>query len=275
MNMDDAAPNGEWPERNDETREIWDTNAEWWDDRIGDGNSFQDVLIEPATERLIEIAPGTMVLDIGCGAGRFSRRMAELGATVLATDYSERFIARARARTPGTMRNIEYRVLDATDLQQLHALGSGCFDGAVATMCLMDMCRIEPLMSALPTLLKPGGWFVFSIIHPCFQPADTCKFAESVEADGRLFVRRGVKVTIYATPTAYRGIGIVGQPRPQWYFHRPLHTILGAGFRHGFAVDGFEEPHFPERPDDKRYLMWENLPEIPPIIVVRMRLLAR
>ena len=35
----------------------------WWDDRIGEGDDFQTLLIEPATERLLEIAAGDTILD--------------------------------------------------------------------------------------------------------------------------------------------------------------------------------------------------------------------
>ena len=87
----------EFPEQAEENRRIWDANARWWDDRIGDGNGFQTLLIEPATERLLEIAEGDTILDAACGAGRFARRMAELGARVVALDYSAEFIARARS----------------------------------------------------------------------------------------------------------------------------------------------------------------------------------
>ncbi|NLC57354.1 MAG: class I SAM-dependent methyltransferase [Armatimonadetes bacterium] len=260
---------------NEEVRRIWDRNAEWWDDRIGDGNRFQCQLIEPATERLLEIQPGSVVLDVACGAGRFGRRMAELGAHVVAIDLSRRFIERAVARTPEHLRNIEYHVVDATDASALRALGAGRFDGAVATMALMDMAAIEPLFSALPTLLKPGGWFVFSLMHPCFQTPEASRFAVSTEREGEFEVRNGVQVSQYLTPRAWKGVGILGQPEPHYYFHRPLHLLLGCGFRHGFAVDGLEEPGLPPGAEDGRYLRWDHLPEIPPILVVRMRLCAR
>ena len=80
--MNATSLSGEFPELSEDNRRIWDTNAFWWDDKIGDGNAFQEVLIEPAMERLLEIRPGDRVLDIACGAGRFARHMAELGATV-------------------------------------------------------------------------------------------------------------------------------------------------------------------------------------------------
>src|SRR5438067_12671961 len=89
----------EFPEQAEENRRIWDANAVWWDDRIGDGHDFQTILIEPATERLLKVVAGDTILDAACGAGRFARRMAELGARVVAFDYSAEFIARAREPT--------------------------------------------------------------------------------------------------------------------------------------------------------------------------------
>src|SRR5262245_6652856 len=97
--MHENTHKSEFPELADENRRIWDTNARWWDDRIGDGNDFQMFLIEPATERLLEISRDDVILDIACGAGRFARRMAELGGQVVAIDWSAEFIARARSRT--------------------------------------------------------------------------------------------------------------------------------------------------------------------------------
>ena len=96
--MNDSIP-PDFAEYTDRTREVWDRLAEWWDDRIGDGNPTQDLLLEPTTERMLELQPGERALDIACGAGRFARRMAALGAEVVAFDHSERFIRRARQRT--------------------------------------------------------------------------------------------------------------------------------------------------------------------------------
>lgn len=263
----------DFSEFNAEARRIWNTNAEWWDDKIGDGNAFQCELIEPATERLLRVSPGEMILDVGCGAGRFARRMAELGAYVVAFDFSERFIERAKKRTPPDVKNIEYHVADATDERQILALGVTRFDAAVATMVLMDMASIEPLMSALSKCLKPDGRFVFSVMHPCFQTAGISKFAEQFETNGQITVRSGVKVTEYLTPTAWKAQGIVGQPELQYYFHRPLSMLLEPAFDVGFVVDGMEEPAFKEGASERGGMRWRDIPEIPPVLVVRMRLL--
>ena len=151
--MNDPIP-PDFAEYTDRTREVWDSLAEWWDDRIGDGNPTQDLLLEPTTERMLELQPGERVLDIACGAGRFARRMAALGAEVVAFDHSERFIRRARQRTTENADRIDYRVMNASDPEALQSLGKEQFDAAVCTMGLMDMASIEPLISTLPACLS-------------------------------------------------------------------------------------------------------------------------
>jgi SAM-dependent methyltransferase len=258
---------------NRETQQIWDANARFWDDRFGEGNDFQRVLIGPATERLLALRPGELVLDAACGNGAFSRRMAELGARVVAFDFSAQFLERAKARTAeraDLADRIEYHLIDATDEAQLLALGVGSFDAAVCTMALMDMAEINPLLSAVSQLLKPGGRFVFSMTHPCFSTTTMRKAVEEEDRGGELVTTYAIKISRYITPTSGRGLGMIGQPVPQLYFDRPLGLILGACFAAGFVLDGLEEPVFPEGAEAKRPFSWENFREIPPVLVARL-----
>jgi 2-polyprenyl-3-methyl-5-hydroxy-6-metoxy-1,4-benzoquinol methylase len=260
---------------NRETRHIWDRNAAWWDKQTGEGNQFQQVLIGPATERLLGLRAGEMVLDIACGNGAFSTRMAQMGAKVVALDFSERFLERAKARTKEHVDRIEYKLIDATDEAQLLALGTRGFDAAVCTMALMDMVTIEPLVSALSQLLKAGGRFVFSVLHPCFNSSEGIRLvAEQEDRDGELMTLYSVKVSRYVRPSTWKGVGIPGQPTAQNYFHRPLSVLLGACFRAGFVLDGLEEPVFGEAVRAAGTVGWANFREIPPVLVARVRLVS-
>jgi 2-polyprenyl-3-methyl-5-hydroxy-6-metoxy-1,4-benzoquinol methylase len=262
----------EWRELSRQTRDLWNEIAPFWDDRMGDGNDFQRLLIGPATERLLEVQPGQAVLEIACGNGVFTRRLAALGASVVAFDFSEAFIRRARARTHLHAERIEYRVLDATDPDQLSTLGMARFDAAVCNMAFMDMADIEPLLGALPALLAPGGRFVFSVLHPCFNSVGSSKVAEEEDRAGELVNRLGVKVTGYITPVAQRGLGMIGQPTPQIYFHRPLSVLVNACFDAGFMLDRLEEPVFREDSQPTYPFSWLNFREIPPVLIARLRM---
>ena len=123
------------------------------------------------------------------------------------------------------------------------------------------------------TVLTPDGAFVFSVTHPCFHSADIQRFAEIYEEQaGRHVVRSGVKVSSYLSPFARKTEGIVGQPEPQWFFHRSISVLFGFGFEAGFVVDGIEEPRFPEVQTAKAGVRWHDMPDIPPVMIVRMRL---
>jgi SAM-dependent methyltransferase len=89
----------DFPESAAATAGVWGSLADWWDAANGSGNATQDLLVEPTQERLLDLRSGQIVLDIACGAGRFTLRMAALGAEIVAFDHSGRSLP-GPARTP-------------------------------------------------------------------------------------------------------------------------------------------------------------------------------
>jgi hypothetical protein len=133
---------------------------------------------------------------------------------------------------------------------------------------------IAPLFAAIGRLLRPGGRFVFAVMHPCFNSNGTAMVVEEDwNEEGKLGTRHAVKVTRYLGVPPGKGIGMIGEPEPHFYFHRPLHLLLGEAFRAGLVLDGLEEPAFPPSSDEARSgsLAWQNYTEIPPVLVARLR----
>jgi SAM-dependent methyltransferase len=102
----DKSDSSNWQPAHQETHAAWEANAAFWDERMGEGNDFVEVLIWPATQRLLDLQPGERVLDAACGNGLYARRLAALGAEVVAFDFSAALIARARARTSSSSGSI-------------------------------------------------------------------------------------------------------------------------------------------------------------------------
>ena len=255
------------------TRDAWEANAEVWDSRMGDdGNDFFNVLCWPSLAALLDVQPGRHYLDIACGNGLTSRRLASLGGQVTAFDFSANLIEKAKTRSANLKSLITYHVVDATNEQQLLSMGEQTFDAALSNMALFDIADLEPLFRTLPKLLKPNGTFVFSLTHPAFNNASTVHVLEEVDDQGEIKTVYSVKNSRYMTPYQSKGLALLSQPKPQMYFERPLQYYLNLGFQNGFVLDAFEERAFPPDHPQTSPLGWGGkFSEIPPVLVARFR----
>ena len=266
------------PNPNQETQDAWDANAKVWDARMGDeGNDFFKLLQWPVIASFLDPQPADRILDVACGNGLTSRKLAQFGATVTAFDFSAELIKLAQNRQNPDVR-ITYHMLDATDESALVETLSpqAPFDSALCNMALFDIAEIEPLFRALQSLLMPGGVFVFSLTHPAFNNSSCVFMAEEMDDEGQIKTVYSVKVSRYMTPYHTHGVALRNQPKPQLYFERPLQYYLNTGFENGFVLDGFAERAFPPEHPASHPLSWGGqFSEIPPVLVGRMRLLDR
>jgi SAM-dependent methyltransferase len=108
---------------------------------------------------------GLRVLDVACGHGRFSRELARRGAEVTGIDISASLLARAREIERDKPLGVRYLHSDVT---AGGILESAAFDKATCSFGLSDIDDLSGAIAAVAAALRPGGTFVFSILHPCF-----------------------------------------------------------------------------------------------------------
>jgi SAM-dependent methyltransferase len=258
--------------QNEDGRQLWNQKADFWDALHGDeGNRFHRQLVGPAVEELLGACHGKCILDIACGNGVMARKLASLGATVTAVDFSEELLARARTRTHSGD-PIRYLAADATDEAGLASLGEGAFDAVVCTMALMDLPVIAPLYRAVRRLLKPGGLLVVVTAHPSFNSNNPVFFSELSDEGGVLRRGYGIKLEAYLDVPPVKAVGAPGEPNPHFYYHRPLQTLLGEAFDAGLVMDGLIERGFPAAADENPPLGWSAVPQFPAILGMRLRI---
>jgi len=222
----------------DESLKAWEENAEFWDNRMGDeSNQFHREVIRPKVSELLNVQTDDFILDVACGNGNYSAYIAQIGADVVAFDYSRKLIDLAKKRQSRYCDKIEFCVADATNEQELLSLKrSRPFTKAVSNMAVMDITEITTLFRCVNELLEENGVFVFATQHPCF-----------------------VSLTDkYLTAHSYYGVAINGQPQEQCYYHRSLQEIFNLCFKCGFVIDGFYEEAY-------------GIKETPDVIIVRAK----
>ncbi|MBN2887556.1 MAG: class I SAM-dependent methyltransferase [Chromatiaceae bacterium] len=94
--------------------------------------------------------PGARWLDIGCGAGSYSRLLHEQGIDTLGLDYSLPSVRKARARSG---EGIGWLVADARALP----LADACLDGVLCFGVLQALSDPEPVIEEALRVLRPGG----------------------------------------------------------------------------------------------------------------------
>jgi len=135
------------------------------------GGDVQRYIVAPAMLDIIGPVSGKSILEIFCGAGYLSRRLSALGAQVTAVDSSERLIEIAGEINSRESRDIRYALAEPTNLSVIE---DSAFDDIVCNMGLMVTRDLAGTVAELARLVKLGGRFIFSIVHPCFSMPDAC-----------------------------------------------------------------------------------------------------
>jgi len=149
-----------------EVARAWDENADEWIRQVRAGmDRYREVFNNPMFFAFLPDLSGRDVVDLGCGEGRNTREFARRGAKMTGIDVSTRMIEAAQAAEAREPLGISYC---AQSFSRLEGCADGSFDLAVSTMALMDGPDFEGAARAAYRVLRPGGGFYFSVLHPCF-----------------------------------------------------------------------------------------------------------
>lgn len=120
----------------------------WFADRYAENARFVADLGAPLLDMLAPV-PGERILDLGCGDGALTEKIAAAGARVVGVDASADQIAAARPR------GLDARVADG------HALGFEAeFDAILTNAALHWMTRPDEVAAGMHRALAPGGRLV-------------------------------------------------------------------------------------------------------------------
>lgn len=139
-------------------RDAWERNAaDWvrWARKPGHDSYWRF-----HRDRFLDLvpSPGRLTLDVGCGEGRVTRDLKELGHRAVGLDASETMITAAREMDPSG----EYLVANAAELP----FPDGHADLAVAFMSLMDVDDMSASIREIARVLDPGGSLALAVVHP-------------------------------------------------------------------------------------------------------------
>jgi ubiquinone/menaquinone biosynthesis C-methylase UbiE len=226
----------------------WESNASGWTKLARMGfDVYRDLINTPAFLEMLPDVRGLRGLDVGCGEGHNTRQVAKRGAIMTAIDIAPTFIRHASEMEAAEPLGIRYHLATA----QRIPFADGSFDFAMATMSLMDVAQPERAVREISRVLKPGGFFQFSISHPCFDTPYRRNVRDAngkemyIEVAGYFDGMDGrIDEWIFSASTAEAREGVKKFRTPR--FHRTISSWLNLLIEAGLTIEHLHEPYADE-----------------------------
>lgn len=140
---------------------------------------------------LLAPQPGEMILDLGCGTGQLTNKIADSGAKVIGIDRSEEMVFKAKQNYP----QLKFMVADATDFQVEQPL-----DAVFSNATLHWVKQPEAALNCIQKALKPGGRFVAEF-------GGKGNVRQIVQALTETLINSGYSLPVAANPWYFPSIG--------------------------------------------------------------------
>ncbi|MCK4670053.1 MAG: methyltransferase domain-containing protein [Nanoarchaeota archaeon] len=200
----------------------WDVVAEEYSSYVEDkGDIYHLTYLNPVIFKLLGNVKNKKILDLACGNGYFSMKLAKKQALVTGVDYSEKLIDIAKSKTKS---NVKFFVGDSS---KMTFLKNNSFNFVVANMAFHDIMKIKGTVKECARVLKKNSKLIFSIPHPAFHSAKRKK-------QGKEYYKE-IK----------RYLSLFSRQHPKFkdvmYYHRSIGYYLKLLFKQGFVVSAFHE----------------------------------
>jgi SAM-dependent methyltransferase len=169
-------------------------------------------------------SPGGLTIDLGCGEGRVSRLLDELGYRVVGVDRSPSMLRAAVAASPG----VSFMGADAAALP----FGDCTVSLVVSCMSLHDIDDFAAAISEMARVLCQDGWLCVAVVHPFVTAQDD----DTLHTDSFRVSRPYLQRRRYEDHVECDGLQMTFVS-----VHRPLSAYTAALARNGLVVTDLTE----------------------------------
>lgn len=196
----------------------WDEgHARWWVEEVANDPSYERD-VDPLLERLTPAASPGLVLDLGCGEGRYLGRFGRtVGVDLLPS------LARLAARRGPVV---------VADAAVALPFADAAFAGIYAVLVLEHLADPSHLVDEMARVVAPGGWCVVVHNHPALTAPDSGPVVDTT--DGEVLWRWG----------NYLGTGHTDEPAGTGtvrFHHRTTGELLSRFAAAGWSLEALEE----------------------------------
>ena len=220
----------------------WDANSSTWAKQVRRGfDTYRELINNPSIFEMIGSVADKDILDAGCGEGHNTRKLARMGGHLTGIDISPKMIEFAKREETTAPLGISYRECSFSSME---IFGDQRFDLVVAFMSFMDGPNYPDAIKEIYRVLRPGGYLVFSITHPCFLTEGISWIKDENGHGQRVSVGNYFKKTPYVDKWKF-SMSPESESLPEFevpYFPRTLSEYINELISAGFLLVELREP---------------------------------
>jgi SAM-dependent methyltransferase len=201
----------------------YDGHAQWYEETFSAHDRSEE---ETFLTRHLDAGDDTVILEIGCGTGRYGGALRSAGYRVVGFDLSADQLRYARGRLTATFRANASRM----------PVRSGAASVAVALFIHTDLADFDAAVGEVARCLQPGGRFLYVGLHPCFLGPFVNRTTEV--ADGFLRFVPGYGRVGWSNRGSGDGTGPGGRVG---FHHKTLASLVRAFTGAGLVIRVLEE----------------------------------
>lgn len=131
---------------------------QWYESKLGE---FVDKVETELAFLLFKPTPGMKILDVGCGTGNFSIKLAEMGCKVVGIDISEEMLNKARKKAKDKGLDIEFHNMDIYNIN----FPAESFDGVFSMAAFEFIKEPQKAYDEMYRVLKKNGHLLIGTIN--------------------------------------------------------------------------------------------------------------
>lgn len=204
----------------------WAESAEAWIASLGEAGDYgRQFVLDPAMEARVTGRGFKNALDVGCGEGRFCRKLKGLGIPTVGIDPTQALLAEARRRDPDG----DYGIGMAEHLD----FADGAFDLVVSYLTFIDIPDIAAGIAEMVRVLRPGGTLLVANLNSFNTAGPPDGWRRNGEGEPQFCIDHYLDERVQWV--SWRGVRV-----QNW--HRPLSTYLTLLLGQGLELTHFAEP---------------------------------
>ncbi|MBM3230679.1 class I SAM-dependent methyltransferase [Candidatus Pacearchaeota archaeon] len=236
------------------TKEAYDKKSEEYHKKLisSDGSFWNNFLEIPMRKILKEISKNKKILDLGCGSGIRTKKLFSLNPRkIVGLDLSPELIKIAK----NNFSEIEFHSGDAKKT----GFKNSEFDIINSDLMVHYFKSLNPLFKEVGRILKPKGYFVFSMHHPIYEVTKREKEKNKTK----------YLLEPYFHNELYKWKMLEGMELIS--YHHTFEDIFSSLKQNGFVIDELIEPHAinSKKKFDKKHI--ERATKYPSFLIIKAK----